>query len=230
MNLLFLFFINFTQAQQQPANIEFLGRATHPTSNVLLYIERHRGFRQPDGSFTWISSTYEDPKGNIFARKSSIFNQHRTIPEHTFTDSRFKLSEKSTVHPSLLKVEIERTIDGKTKTGSIAIKENSVAGQGFHNFIVKNFEKLKIHSETISFILIPKMDEYSFRISLDPTFPSGEDVRFKVNLKNFLLRSFVSPIFLSYNSQSKKLLEFKGLSNLDDSQGRSQEVLIKYQY
>ena len=52
----------------------------------------------------------------------------------------------------------------------------------------------------------------------------------QVELDSWLLRMLVAPITLTYDRESRRLLRFKGISNLKDAAGNSQSVDIRYQY
>jgi hypothetical protein len=41
---------------------------------------------------------------------------------------------------------------------------------------------------------------------------------------------FVDPLYLAYETNTKRLLQYKGISNLLDNNGARQDVIISYQY
>jgi hypothetical protein len=52
----------------------------------------------------------------------------------------------------------------------------------------------------------------------------------RIGVKSWWLGLVAEPIYLAYEQDSQRLLQFRGVSNLKDSKGKSQAVVIRYSY
>jgi hypothetical protein len=195
-------------------------------NNKLTYTEKHTASISSAGLFSKIETQYLDENDIVFARIVSDFSKNDFVPDVLFEDERFKLLEKISLKDKQL--IIERTTNGKNDNGALAIYPNSVLGQGFNNYIVTHFEKLLTSFHEVHFIISPKKDQYRFSIALKKL--EVDTAIFKVVPQSLFLKAFVDPIYLTYDKKKKRLMTFVGLSNLDDSKGKSQQVKIDYTY
>lgn len=212
---------------KEQANIKFEGRAYDVSSGQLKYIERHVGHKRPDNIYLWLETNYFDRDGNKIAKKQSDFKNNLYVPDTYFEDLRLKTKEKSKLDIQTNRLFIENNLNNKTDEGKIAVSANYVSGQGFHNFIVSNFNNLRNAPFEFEFISLPKIQNYRFLIQAQDRL---NDVQFSLKLKSLLLRAFVDPILLKYDRHKKSLLSYEGLSNLNDINNKTQNVRIIYNY
>jgi hypothetical protein len=204
--------------------VEITGNAY--IDNKLVYIEKHNATIEPNGIYKIIETSYLDTKGKEFAKIKSDFTYHHFIPNVVFDDYRFKYNEKIKVSEKLNNVLIEKNENNQTSSSTLELFPNSVLGQGFHNFIVTNFEKILKNSTEVNFVISARGDQYKFEIKLEKI--EQNLVTIKVFPSNYLIRAFVSPIVLVYDKTDLSLVSFLGLSNLENEKRKSQEVFIKY--
>jgi hypothetical protein len=114
---------------------------------------------------------------------------------------------------------IEKNENNQTSSSTLEIFPNSVLGQGFHNFIVTNFEKILKNSTEVNFVIPARSDQYKFEIKLEKI--EQNLVTIKVFPSNYLIRAFVSPIILVYDKTDLSLVSFTGLSNLENEKRKS---------
>lgn len=197
--------------------------------NKLIYIEKHNSTQDEKGRYLKLTTNYYRPDGiTQFATITSDFKKSFFIPDYLFSDNRSGLFESSEFNETKNEVFIIRSKNLKKENGSVKVLTDTILGQGFHNYIVENFERLLIESRPINIILSTRFDFFKFNIS--KINQSNEKVEFIVKPNNFILRQIVTPIELTYKLPEKQLLRFKGLSNLENEKGDSQVVEINYKY
>lgn len=196
--------------------------------NKLIYTEKHFPTSLSDGSYSTLKTEYIDDRGKLFSEISSDFSMDPFVPNVFFKDNRFNLIENISKDKGGNKLKIERDDKKNRKVSYLETKPTSILGQGFHNYIIKNFDNILKDEVDVHFIISSKSDQYHFKMYLAKK--SENEVIIRGKIDNFFLRAFVKEIELTYAVPSKRLLKFKGLSNLDDDQGNSQNVEILYEY
>lgn len=202
------------------------GVATDLKKGTFLYKELHLIEKDSAGFNKKITTTYKDDNDKIFAKMTSDFSKNKMIPDTTFEDLRFHSKYEQTLDLKKLSLEIihiENEV--KTKTKNVKVYENTIAGQGFDNFIKENFNNLK--ENKIKFVVLDQLDFFSF-IASSLAHKTADESQFKLEIDSFLVGLLINPITVTYNNDSKKLIKYQGLSNILGKNKKSQEVLISY--
>ncbi len=200
----------------------------YDSDNKLVYIETHNFKRLPSGEITAIKTTYHNPAGKLIAEVSSDFNKDPFIPDTIFIDHRFNEKQELSYNKDSKKISMKITDmnSGKSKSNDISRTDNMVSGQGFHNYILKHFDEKKAD---IKFIVLPKLDYYSFYFEQDAPKAEGQK-RFILRISNWVLRAIVKEIVVDYRIKDHALLSFEGLTNIDSDKRDSQILKIKMSY
>ena len=207
----------------------FLIKGEAYVDGKLSYIEKHEAVTDSKGKYLLLKTDYVDAQSQKkFAEISSNFKNNYFIPDVIFQDSRFNLVEKISYQKEINSIEVSRVFPNKSENYVLKLERPAILGQGFHNFIVENFDQILNNQMNVHFVITSKKDQYNFRV--EKLAQNNDMVEIKVYPNNFILKQFVSPILLKYTIKDKRLLSFKGLSNLDNNKGDSQEVDIKYYY
>lgn len=223
---LFFFFISaqIRAEQTDTLSIKYSADAVD-SKNTIQYKETHEVLKKETGEVILIQTKYHSPAGQLIAELESDFKLDPFIPETVFFDHRFK--EKQELHLNIESKTIQLKItdlDGKVKEKTFPRKDNMVSGQGFHNYILKNFES---KTSEIVFIVLPKLDYFSFQVEATP--PAKEtEKRFSLKISNWLLRAIVSKLTVDYRIQDKHLVRFDGLTNIESDKRESQILTINY--
>lgn len=201
------------------------GIATELKKGEFLYKEIHFIEKDSQGFNKKITSSYLDKNNSLFAKMVSDFSKNRMIPETTFEDFRFKTKQVQEFSTSN---ELELThFKNQSKISSkvINLSSNTVAGQGFDNYIKENFSNLT--SNRIKFVVLDQLDFFHFFAEALP--PKAENLaEFQLKISSFFASLIVSPITVTYSKDSKNLVKYQGLSNIFSDNEKSQEVLITY--
>ena len=220
-----LVFILATQA----FGVELKGVASSLDGSKPLYTEIHSITLGENGLNKKIETKYFKPGGKQFAQMISDFAKSSTIPDVKFTDSRFEKIEELNFDESTKSVTFN-TAQGQKKSApkTFKVTGDMAAGQGFDNFVKINFDQLKNATVPLSFGVLSQMDFYSFK-GYKKNDVDKNVIQFGIELSSFFLRMLMSELVLEYDTQTKQILSFKGLSNLLSDDGNTQNVLIKYQ-
>jgi hypothetical protein len=213
----------------EPQNSKIYGVAFDKSEKKILYHEVLQVTPGADGMSKIIETKYLDPELKEFGSIKSTFKSNLFVPDSVLVDNRLK--RKETLELKGNEATIEVSVKGKPpEVKKIKIDSSFVAGQGFDNFILKNFDTLSKGNEIkVSFIVVRILDYYKFLVSNRGKKNITEnEVSFKIELNSFFLNIIADPIIVTYDKKSKKLLEFRGLSNLNNEKGEKQDVVIKY--
>lgn len=197
--------------------------------NQLVYVEKHYPQYGGNGLYEKLKTEYFDAGNNKFAQIVSDFKNDKFIPNSLLEDFRHNTKEEIIFDPKNVVVNYKKELKQKQeKSQSFKVVSNSIADQGFHNYIVANFDELLKTQKKISIIVASQKDYFYFLI--DKKKISNDKVHFVITPNNFFLKQLVTPIELEYSISNKRLLRFYGLSNLNDEKGKSQVVNIVYEY
>ena len=223
--LSFLLFFSFSVVAQETVIMK--GEAFND-DNKLVYVENHTFKKLPSGEITDITTTYHNPSGKIIAEVKSTFLIDPFIPDTIFIDHRFNEKQELSYDKDskMINMKITDMNSGKIKTNSIKRQDNMVSGQGFHNYILKNYNEKR---SDIKFIVLPKLDYYSFYFEQGPSKTYGY-TRFVLKISNWVLRAIVKEIVVEYKNKNHSLMSFEGLTNIDSDQKNSQILKIKMSY
>jgi hypothetical protein len=197
-------------------------------NNKLIYTETHNYKRLPSGEITAIKTTYHNAAGILIADVVSDFRKDPFIPDTVFIDHRFNEKQELSYNKEnkIISMQITDMNSGKLKSNEIKRADNMVSGQGFHNYILKNFDKKRAD---IKFIVLPKLDYYSFYFEQEDPKVEGQK-RFILKISNWVLRAIVKEIAVDYKIKDHTLLSFEGLTNIDSDKRDSQILKIKMSY
>ncbi len=225
--MLLLIFISHLFAT--PTNVKFYGTAKDKKGNIA-YLEEHE-LKYNDEVIESSITRYTDTNKKVIAELISTYTPHKWMPTYSFKDLRF--SKVNGVNTSSDTIEMF-TQDGKnekTKKKTKAFKPDMIGGQGFHYFIQDHLEKLS-KNETVKtkFVLPGALDYYSFVIKKSDKKKVKDTEIYLVMKLDSLLSVFISPIYMTYDIPTKRLMGYEGESNLQDENEKALDVEITYKH
>lgn len=206
-----------TGAAAQERSLTFRGYAYDLASNRFLYTELHEqrvvGERWLGGSIVYIG-----PDGAEIGRKTLDFSADPHIPV-------YRLDLKAGGYMESITALTPERIEMAKQSGGGALQRASVrrpargaADSGFHVFLRDHFDQL-VAGDTLHFVfaVAGNLDTYKFRARKvgEAVFEGQHAVRLRVE-PDSLLRWLVDPLELLYEPGQRKLLEYRGISNLHD--------------
>lgn len=213
----------------QDALTELRGEAYDQDTETLIYTEHH-SFEYDGDRLIGSQVEYRTPQDEVIGRKTLDFTRSLSVPsyETQLYDGQFIEGLRYTDEG----VVIYRSRDGGKSMDekSIELDGLMVADAGFNNLMHEQYDEL-VAGETIKFRFIAPNRQMSVRFKAEHTGERDiEGMRvteFKIAVAS-LIGFFVDPLRLSYDPQSRHLIEYRGLSNVRDPQGELYDVRIRY--
>ena len=219
-------------AAAQPGTLKFRGYAYDLKTDRFLYTELHE--QRVDGD-RWLGGTIEyfGADGKQIAFKTLDFTSDPFVPVYRLdirTGGGY-MEAITAVTPERIEMAKQGYGSKKVEKGSIAHPPLVAADSGFHVFLREHFKPL-FDGKTVPFVfaVAGNLDGFKFRAYriADTTFEGRTAVRFKIE-PDSLLRWLVDPLEVTYDPVQRKLLEYRGVSNLHDpATGKAYNARIIY--
>lgn len=216
----------------EPGTLRFLGYAYDLETGAYLYTEVHEqkieNERWRGGSIVYLA-----PNGSEVGRKSLDFSRDPFVPLY-----RLDLKPGGGYMEGITEVTSQRIVmvkqgygETQPRAASVVRPNPVVADSGFHSFLRERFPELAA-GKTVSFhfAVAGSLDVFKFRAKRikDGRFEGQPVVRLRVE-PDSLLRWLVDPLEVSYEPTQRRLLEYRGVSNLHDpATGKAYNVRIVY--
>lgn len=207
--------------------VRFYGYAYHLDSGRYAYTEIVEQ-RLTAGQWTGGRTLYYLPDGTAFGRKTLDFGQDPFVPAY-----RLELDGgyAEGLSASGAAVTMTRTQRGKTEEAKAEKAGLLAADSGMPRLLRARLDAL-LAGETLQFrVLAPvRLATYKFRARRidDTTFEQRAAVRIQVDMDS-MLKLFAGPLTFSFDAQTRRLLEFRGVTNvLDPATGESFRVRVAY--
>jgi hypothetical protein len=223
MFLLLLSALTFANTQ----NLKFYGTAKDPKGNIA-YLEEHAVVFE-NGKVKSSVTTYTDETKKPIATLTSLYNPHKWMPTYDFKDLRH--GTYNGVNATVGEIEMFTQEKKKLKNKKKAFKPDMIGGQGFHYFIQDHLDKLaKGEKVKTKFVLPGALDYYSFVIEKSDKKKVKDSEIYLVMKLDSVLSVFISPIHMTYDIPTKRLMGYEGESNLQDNDKKAIVVDIAYKY
>lgn len=208
----------------------FYGYAYDLKTGAYLYTEVHAQ-RVEHGRWLGGSIDYYRPDGTPFGHKTLDFRNDEFVPVYRLELPAQGYMEAITDNRERVTLERREGRDAKVERKTIDKLAPMCADSGFHSCLRANFERLQA-GETLRFALAVagSLDSFRFRAKkVGETQVGGRRaIRLKVE-PDSLLRLLAGPLELVYEPQERKLLEFRGTSNIPDPKtGKPYQTRIIY--
>jgi len=221
-----------TDAVSSEISTHYLGTAHDLDSGHVVYTEEYQEYSQ-NGLLQRATVTYFSPAGKVIADKEITFGNSVTAPNFMMKDRRDGYLEGMIQVGKKFKITFQKNRDSSPINTMIQPALPVVVDAGFHYFILKNWEAL-LDGKLLTFnFVVPSIQDFLKFEIMRVTSEKGDPpelIQFKTGVSHFLLKTFMEPILLTYHRNSRQLLEYEGLSNLNNDEGKSHNVRIKMVY
>lgn len=193
----------------------FYGYAYDLETGQYLYTEVHQ---QNLSGKQWVGGTirYFSPEGRELGSKTLDFSANPFVPVYDYQLPALGYREGITVVGD--QIAMLKSRGGKSRTTSVPNTPPIAADSGFHSFLRAHFQEL-LDGKTVAFTFVAagNLDSFKFRAKRieDTIFDGHKAVRFKVEA-NSLLRLVAPELYLTYDPDQQRLLEYRGPSNVID--------------
>ena len=175
---------------------------------------------------------YKDSDNNILSERIMNFQDDLTKPRFVLKDFRSGYIEGADLLPNNeVRVYTRENYQDKTDEKILKVEEPFVIDGGLTYFFRENWERLlKNEKIEFNFITPSKLDYFRFRVYKNSLVQVGsrKGVQLKLEVNSFILRAFVDPIYITYDLENKEILAYKGISNINDENGKSHSVEIDF--
>lgn len=201
------------------ADLTFTGHARDLQTGALLYVESHAvsGSGSPQEARV---VSYRCANGATFARKTLDFGAARLAPSFALDDARSGVSEGLERNTRGLRV-FERGRGSAVQSKQLATTANLVADAGFDEFVRTRWDELESGAAHVVPFLVPsRLDTVSFKVrKVNETRIEGQAASvFRLSVAG-PLGWFLSDIDVSYRRSDRRLLRYRGITNIRDGAG-----------
>jgi hypothetical protein len=181
---------------------------------------------------------YRDSEERLIAHKTLNYRTGQTTP--SYVQRNFHVGESIAVE--LRQDTIDMTVSdmtvsdragaGETVSARLDTSQPLVIDAGFDAFVRDNWDAL-VAGQNIRFQFPFAARESLFALRINASrcsYDTATDQCFRLELDNWVLRALLDPIELGYEASQKRLVRYRGLSNIGDDEGDGQLVDIRYRY
>ena len=206
---------------------ERVGYAYDKQTGAFLYSETHREV-QEDGRVVTNTVSYRDDAGKVFAEKHIDFQRSLTMPDFHLVNAENGHVEGARGADEQLNVHFRQFSDSDVRSASVETPQNGIIDAGFDRFIELHWDSLVAGDVIEREFLIPsQLDFYTFEVERAKT-ESLDDFAFELRIKSMFLQVFVQPVLVHYDSRTRSLLRYEGISNIRDREGENFDVRIEF--
>jgi hypothetical protein len=192
----------------------------------LVYKEKHSVTREGDRVMTSLTE-YFSPAGQLLATMESDYSKNLSMPTYVFEDLRRGYREGLREEDGEY-IIFKKRGDEEEETEAITNTEDVFSCQGWHYYLVDNLAVLERENVELNLILPSELKAFPFEIQRVRS--EGDRVEAVLKLNHWLFRYFAPTLQLVYDGKSRKLVEYRGISNISDGEGNRQDVRITYRY
>lgn len=199
-------------------------------SHKLLYTETHH-LTLVNGKPSVRRVAYRSATKQLIVEKTNQYQQNSATPEFELQDLRTGYREQARFSRNGdLILTLQENGQAQEQSHRIdSLPSHLIIDAGFDSFVRQHWSELEAgKSVTFSFASVARLDLIDFRLLKKDS--NKEQLVLSMRLKSRLLAWLLDPIELTYDRQSKRLLRYRGLGNIQDSQGNAYHVDIRYQY
>lgn len=225
-----LAFLTLCASAASATDYTFTGYARDLDTGALLYVESHSVWAPgtPDERRVVLYST--DGNSTPFARKTLSYGTDRARPAFDFDDSRSGFAESAAREGNDLRVRARAGATAPARATSLDISTVGVVDAGFDEFVRARWVELRRGDAlTIPFLVPSRLDAMNFRVRrIGRARIEGDDASvFRLSLAG-ALGWFLPDIDVTYRDSDRRLLRYRGLTNIRDAKGTLLEAQIDF--
>lgn len=196
-----------------------------------VYDERHEA-EYRDGKIFRSRTDYLSPDGTPLAYIESFFTESLTAPSHIFVDYRTGFSHGTRYENGLPVLFAQE--EGKAERSRVLTERSDgralmVGCQGLFYYLQENFDQVREQRRIpVRLLITGPLDVYDFELEYLGEKDGVADL--VLHISNRFLRLFAPKLEVRYDTVDKKMLYYRGLSNIQDDRGKLQTVEILYTY
>ena len=194
-----------------------------PDTNALLYSEEHTETWQ-DGKLRCSQVQYRGPDQVLLAEKTIDFRKNLTAPDFQLNDLRDGYQESASLEGERIRVTARRNAEQPIKSRALHVPAPVVVDGGFNEYVLQHWDDL-VAGKTLQFQFVAPIEQDYFAFQVEPRETRQLNGRRQMLLEmrpvSSLVRLFVGTVQLTYDAEERHLLQFEGMTNLNNAQGKS---------
>ncbi len=209
-------------------SLQCTGSARDQTTTQLLYVETYRDQRDQNGRLRTSSVLYTDTQGKPLASKHLQYDSHPYAPEFDFFNQHTGYREQLQWQKDG-QILMRSGRDPALQEIRLNVSEPIVADAGFNPFIIDHLDTLK-EGHVVHFHFLNPARLTWFRFEARILHATAQQLEVEVAPVNRFLRWLVEPITLIYSTESRRLLQYQGLTNISLDGKSNLRAIIDYRY
>ena len=192
------------------------------------YVEHHE-VKYKDGKVSESRTVYYDAVNEKIGDLISDYAWGPQFGSYHFRDMRANYEDGVKVSADRLWMFRKKSSEDEPVEKTLPREEGQIVGQGFHQFIVYQMERIA-QGEVfhVRLVLPSRLGQFKFRIRKRKV--EGDILHIRLDIDNWFLRLFAPHVDVQYDVSTRRLRRYKGISNLEDASGRHKKVTINYTY
>lgn len=200
----------------------FVGVGRSLDDHSVLFEERHELSTDGQGRPERETVRYLTPEGELLAVKRMTYWEPA---RPAYRMEQMTRDRVESVQPASDGVRINGKEDGELDWPDQA----AVIDGGFHYYILEHFDTLEA-GDTVEFQFLAPTRLTWTPLQIEPTGVDGRRLELTLRLQNPLLNWILDPVHLVYDRNSRRLLEYRGLTNLPKPGKGYYRAHIVYRY
>lgn len=227
LTLLFFIAMNLSWLGAEAHGETFVGKAVN-AQGIVEYVEYHT-VTYKNGKVSESQTIYYDANNKKIGELISEYSFGPQFGSYDFRDIRAQYQDGAKVAADTIWLYRKQSPESDIDEENLLKEADQIVGQGFHQFIVYNLERIA-QGEVfhIRLVLPSRLDQYEFRIRKRKV--DGDTLYIRLEIDNWILRLFAPHVDAEYDLKTRRLLRYEGISNLEDTAGKNKKVTISYSY
>lgn len=178
--------------------------------------------RYRDGYLHSAELEFAGTDGKVYTRQKIRVNRFPAAPDYLLEDLRDGHSEGVMHNGATFEIFFKDSAAAISEKITLRMPQNEtpvVTFPGFANFLLQHWDILLRGEPVYFYLIVPtQRDFYRFRLLRDAAHGSadGNKVYFRIELQNIVLRMFVDPIRISFDTGKKRLVSYEGIHFVRD--------------
>jgi hypothetical protein len=209
---------------------KYIGTATDLNTGKLIYTEEHES-RYVDNVNVGSTITYRDEKKNVIGKKEIAFENTSPLVSFRREDFRFGTMESAERVPAGIRLVKKEDFSSGEQEKIIPEAASLAIDAGLNN-LVRNSWNTLIQGEKVVFNLaVPsQLDYFEFRVKKDreEVIQNKRTLVVRFESDHWFIRLFVDPVIVWYDVETKRAVQYEGISNIYNESGKSYIVRVTF--
>lgn len=212
-------------------SLTYNGIASDLESDEIYFTEHHEEYLSDTQSTELTEIEYRNPTGETIVKKRIDYSRNHFCPDFIQEDVRDGYIEGAKVNNEEIELIYRKNKKKNIQRKKIKIPSPAVIDGGFNYFLKSHWNELmKGEQIRFNFAVPSQLTYYSFRVFKirEEMVNQKKIIVFKMEPDALLLRVLVAPILLTYNFETKRLMQYQGITTINDASGKSFKAKIIY--